>query len=197
MEEIDESLRSKPCRFTGKRHFKGTVTLLKASTVDRAKVIVNEIGNSKEDGEDWVEFRNLNADEPYNLANHHLSALKSGADPLSAKPAEQEDSLISFKEIADVWIPAGGVLLVLASDPLDESHPIAGGLNIKHKGVTWDATAKAYDIDDNTEHLPTGATSLYYVDDGFNIPDASTLLILRSAHDKFGPMPIYWMLTVV
>ena len=32
----------------GKRHFKGTVTLLTASKVDRTKVIVNEIGNSKE-----------------------------------------------------------------------------------------------------------------------------------------------------
>ena len=56
---------------------------------------------------------------------------------------------------------------MLASDPLAESHPIAGGLNIKHDGVTWDATAKEYDIDEDTEHLPTGATSLYYVDDGF------------------------------
>ena len=45
-----------------------------------AKVIVNEIGNSSKAGEDWVEFRNLSADEPYNLKNHHLSALKSGAD---------------------------------------------------------------------------------------------------------------------
>ena len=30
----------------GKRHFKGAVSLLSASTVDRSKVIVNEIGNS-------------------------------------------------------------------------------------------------------------------------------------------------------
>ena len=164
----------------GKRHFKGAVSLLSASTIDRSKVIVNEIGNSSEPGQDWVEFRNLNADEPYNLANHHLSEVKSGADPDSDKPAEQELSLISFKDVADVWIPAGGVLLVLASDPLAESHPIAGGLNIKHDGVTWDATAEEYEIDDDTEHIPTGATSLYYVDDGFDIPDASTLLILRS-----------------
>ena len=74
---------------------------------------------------------------------------------------------------------------MLASDPLAESHPIAGGLNIKHDGVTWDATAEEYDIDEDTEHIPTGATSLYYVAAGFDIPDASTLLILRSA-DKLG-----------
>ena len=169
----------------GKRHFKGAVTLLSASSVDRSKVIVNEIGNSSKTGEDWVEFRNLNADEPYNLKNNHLSALKPGADPDLDKPKEQEVSLINFKDI-DAWIPAGGVLLVLASDPLAESHPIAGGLNIKHDGVTWDATAEEYDIDDDTEHIPTGATSLYYVDDGFEIPDKSTLLILRSGHDSFG-----------
>ena len=123
---------------------------------------------------------------PITWKNHHLSEVKSGADPDSDKPKEQELSLISFKDVADVWIPAGGVLLVLASDPLAESHPIAGGLNIKHDGVTWDATAEEYDIDEDTEHLETGATSLYYVDDGFNIPDKSTLLILRSGHDSFG-----------
>ena len=61
---------------------------------------------------------------------------------------------------------------MLASDPLAESHPIAGGLNIKHDGVTWDATAEEYEIDDDTEHLPTGATSLYYVAANFSsIPD--------------------------
>ena len=47
-----------------------------------------------------------------------------------------------------------GVLLVLASDPDNaESHPIAAGLNIKHDGVTWDATAEEYDIDEDTERI--------------------------------------------
>ena len=104
---------------------------------------------------------------------------------MAADDKKLEAELINFKGI-DVWIPAGGVLLVLASDPLEESHPIAGGLNIKHKGVTWDATAKEYEIDDNTEHLPLGATSLYYVAAGFDIPDGDTLIILRNAHDKAG-----------
>ena len=64
--------------------------------------------------------------------------------------------------------------------------PIAGGLNIKHDGVTWDATAKEYDIDEDTEHIPTGATSLYYVAADFSsLPDVDTLIILRSA-DKRG-----------
>ena len=172
----------------GKRHFKGAVAPIPASKVDRSKVIVNEIGNSSKIGQDWVEFRNLSEDKPYNLKNHHLSYVKKGADPLSTKPKEQETSLINFKDI-DAWIPAGGVLLVLASDPLEESHPIAGGLNIKHEGVTWDATGEEYEIDDDTEHLPTGATSLYYVDAantaGFDIPTDDTLIILRSA-DKLG-----------
>ena len=32
----------------GSRHFKGAVTIVTASTIDRSKVIVNEIGNSSE-----------------------------------------------------------------------------------------------------------------------------------------------------
>ena len=158
----------------GKRHFKGPVSLLSASPVDRSKVIVNEIGNSETAGQDWVEFRNMSATEPYNLKNHHLSHVKGHGD---------EASLINFKD-TDAWIPAGGVLLVLASDPLNDAHPIAAGLNIKSEGVTWDASAKEYDIDVDTEHLPNGVKSFYYVDDGFDVPDGDTLIILRNAHDK-------------
>ena len=64
----------------GERHFKGTVTLLSASKVDRSKVIVNEIGHSSKAGHDWVEFRNVSGDA-YNLRNHHLSYVKKDAEP--------------------------------------------------------------------------------------------------------------------
>ena len=168
----------------GERHFKGTVTLLSASSVDRSKVIVNEIGNSKDDGQDWVEFRNVSGDA-YNLKNHHLSYVKKAADP-AGKAVDQETSMVNFKDI-DAWIPKDGVLLVLASDPDDDSHPIAGGINIKDSGITWDGAAKAYDIEDNTDRIPNGSQSLYYVDDGFDVHKADeTLIILRSAHDKLG-----------
>ena len=63
----------------GERHFKGTVSLLTASKVDRSKVIVNEIGHSKDGGHDWVEFRNVSGDA-YNLRNHQLSYVKKDAD---------------------------------------------------------------------------------------------------------------------
>ena len=69
--------------------------------------------------------------------------------PDGVKDNELETSLINFKDI-DAWIPAGGVLLVLASDPDNADHPIAGGINIKDAGITWDATAKEYDIEDDT-----------------------------------------------
>ena len=59
----------------GARHRGKTIgaRALTASSVDRTKVIVNEIGNSSGSGQDWVEFRNLSETEPYNLKNHHLS----------------------------------------------------------------------------------------------------------------------------
>ena len=161
----------------GKRHFKGAVTIVTASSVDRTKVIVNEIGHSSEIGQDWVEFRNVSGDA-YNLKNHHLSHVKTLTD---------EASLINFKDV-DVWIPKDGVMLVLASDPDNGNHPIAGGINIKDAGITWDGTAKAYDIEDDTDRIPNGAKSLYYIDAantaGFDIPTGDTLIILRNADNK-------------
>ena len=134
-------------------------------------------------GHDWVEFKNVSGDA-YNLKNHHLSRVKK-ADAPPTKAAEGEDSLINFKDV-DVWIPKDGVMLVLASDPEVGGHPIAGGINIKDKGVKWNGTTKSYEIEADTDHLNKGAKSLYYIDDGFDIPTDHTLLILRSAHDKFG-----------
>ena len=173
---FDQNLVGTP----GARHFKGAVSLVTASSVDRTKVIVNEIGNSATAGQDWVEFRNVSGDA-YNLKNHHLSYVK-GKDSTDA----DEASLINFKDV-DAWIPKDGVLLVLASDPDVDSHPIAGGINIKDAGIKWDATDamdKKYVIEDNTDRIPNGAKSLYYIDDGFALPDGDTLIILRNAHDK-------------
>ena len=171
----------------GSRHFRGAVAPLTASPVTRTKVIVNEIGNSSVAGQDWVEIRNVSGDA-YNLKNHHLSYVKKAEAP-PAKAADGETSLVNFKD-EDVWIPKDGILLVLASDPDNGNHPIAGGINIKDAGITWDATSKAYDIEDDTDRIPNGSHSLYYIDAantaGFELPDDDTLIILRSAHDKLG-----------
>ena len=164
----------------GARHFKGALTVVTQSTIDRAKVIVNEIGNSGATtaNHDWVEFKNVSGDA-YNLKDHMLSHVTA---------LDAEASLINFKGV-DVFIPKDGVMLVLASDPEAGGHPIAGGINIKDKGVVWNTTTKSYDIEDDTDHLNKGATSLYYVhnandENGFTLPDGDTLIILRSLHDK-------------
>ena len=81
---------------------------LTPSSVDRTKVIVNEIGNSDITGRDWVEFRNVSETDAYNLANHLLSYVQKAAVPNGVKDNELETSLINFKDV-DAWIPAGGV----------------------------------------------------------------------------------------
>ena len=171
----------------GTRSFRGAVTIVTASPVTRTKVILSEIGNLATDAHDWVEIQNVSGDA-YNLKNHHLSFVKK-ADAPPAKAADGETSLVNFKDV-DAWIPAGGVLLVLASDPDNDGHPIAGGINIKDKGIKWDGTSKMYMIEDGTDRIPNGAKSLYYIDaangNGFVLPDDDTLIILRSAHDKLG-----------
>ena len=171
----------------GMRSFRGIVKIVGPSTVDRKKVIVSEIGNLEGMDHDWVEIKNVSGDA-YNLKNHHLSFLKKATAP-PAKAADGETSLVNFKDV-DAWIPKDGVLLLVSSDPDSDSHPIAGGINIKDGGIKWDGTSKMYMIEDGTDRIPNGATSLYYIDaangNGFKLPDDDTLLILRSAHDKLG-----------
>ena len=148
----------------GAQHFKA-FTPLTASTIDRSKVIINEIGNHNNDDYDWIEIRNLTSGE-YNLKNHHISYVKHDKN--------EEVSLVNFKDV-DVKIPANGIILILATNPDKPMHPIAGGVNIKVAAI---------------DRVKKGVMSLYYIDNAngpkFALPDADTLIILRNAHDKTG-----------
>ena len=131
-----------------------------ASSVDRSLVIINEIGNHGGDTYDWVELRNVSSGE-INLKKWELSQVTSD---------KKDTQLVSFPDNDNHKIPAGGILLLVNSDPYrDTSHPLAAGVRI------------------NGGAEKTGLTARYYVDGGLKLADSGdTLLILRNANDKEG-----------
>ena len=135
-------------------------TPLTASAVDRTLVIINEIGNHSNDEYDWVELRNVSSGE-INLKKWELSQVTSD---------KKDSQLVSFPDNDNHKIPAGGILLLVNSDPYrDTSHPIAAGSRI------------------NGGAEKTGSTARYYVDGGLKLANSGdTLLILRNANDKEG-----------
>ncbi len=136
-------------------------TPLTASAVDRGQVIINEIGNHSGDQYDWIELRNVSSGE-VNLKKWELSQVTDD---------KKDTQLVSFPDNDNHKIAAGGILLIVNSDPYrDPDHPIAAGTRI------------------NTGNPEgTGMTSRYYVDSGLKLKDSGkTLLILRSANDKEG-----------
>ena len=126
------------------------------STIDRSQVVINEIGNNSNDSYDWIELRNVSSGE-INLKKWELSQVTDD---------KKDTALVSFPDNDDHKIPAGGILLLVNSDPYrDTSHPLAAGSRI------------------NGGAEKTGSTVRYYVDGGLKLKNSGkTLLIVRN-HD--------------
>ena len=129
-----------------------------ASDVPRSPIVFNELGNGKDDTNDWLELRNVTGDA-VSLKDWELSVVQDGK--------KEDTSLIVFP---DVSVPANGLLLITNSDPTAEGNVLAGGDDI--------ATAKVE---------VKGASHLYLVQSGLSLPDdGQFLLILRKAKEKLG-----------
>ena len=138
------------------------------TTVPYAPVIINEVGNSSDNNYDWFELRNVSTGE-VNLKKWQIGMINAGKD--------SEITLIEFPDNDNHKIPAGGILLVVAKDPFNDSnHPIAAGTRI------------------NGAHLETtGVNSRYYVagshdndkfdDHGF-AGENNFLLVVRNRNDR-------------
>ncbi len=131
-----------------------------AATIDRSQAIISEIGNHSGDQYDWLELRNKSNGE-VNLKNWELSQVTSD---------KKDTALVTFPNNDNHKIPAGGVLLIVNTDPYrNTGHPLAAGTRINGGGEK------------------TGSTARYYVDSGLKLKDGEeTLLILRNANDKEG-----------
>ena len=126
------------------------------------KVIINEVGNYRDDTLDWIELRNV-SDAEQNIKNWRLTHAHAGTDD----DPRMEDVLITFPEIK---IPAGEVLLFVTTAPSDTD--LAEGFNIE--------------IDKGSQRRGYGPHKYRILSD-LDIPEiTSGFLILRSKpEDKY------------
>ena len=160
------------------------VKVLTATSIPRSPVIFNEIANrgSGNTAYEWIELRNV-SDGEANLKNWQISIVTA---------VNSDKEFFNFYD-KDIKVPAGGVLLLVTSDPSDNpDHPLAAGFNIEKgadnqaRGVN--ANSPRYLImkksakDDNDQR---GLKSTYA--DGEGLPNnGEFVLILRNGLDKEG-----------
>ena len=149
----------------GGRHFVGYIPLT-ATSVPRDKFVINEIGNNSDDAYDWVELRNVSAENQNLRKIWRLSQVTKKDDDTG-----DDKALATFDDTKDYIVEAGAVVLIVNSDPYrDPDHPLAAGFRVN-----------------GTREETTGVTSRYYVDAGLklqNVADTQTLLILRNSNDN-------------
>ena len=159
--------------------------VLTTTTIPRSPVIFNEIANrgAGNTAYEWIELRNV-SDAEANLKNWQISIVTA---------VDSDKEFFNFYD-KDIKIPAGGVLLLVTSDPSEnDDHPLAAGYNIE-KGADNQANGvnatdsprylimKKSENDDNDKR---GLKSTYA--DGEGLPNnGEFVLILRNGLDKEG-----------
>ena len=107
------------------------VTLLKPdgrTGVPANRIVINEVANRSNANKayEWIELRNV-SDGTVNLKNYKISAVTA---------VDTDTEIIGFG--GDLNVPAGGILLVLASDPVyNRAHPIHIGTGVQHTVQTF------------------------------------------------------------
>ncbi len=135
-------------------------------TVPSIEVLINEIGNSSTDANDWVELMNTTNKE-VNLKKWELNIVRAGDS------GPEETQLVSFPDNDNTKLPAKGILLITHSDPTASGNDLAAGVAINKAAA---------------DRVKRGVQSLYYVDSKLVLPNDNSKynLILRNANDKEG-----------
>ena len=129
-------------------------------------LIFNEISNRSNKAHEWIELRNKSGGE-INPKNWQISIVTAvGSDT----------AFFTFPNNDNAKIKAGGILLLVASDPSgDPSHPLAAGWN-----VAKNAANQVNGVNANSPRYLVGAF-------GSNgLPKEDFVLILRSHNNKRG-----------
>ena len=142
-----------------------------ATTVPYKDVIINEVGNLSGTAYDWIELRNVNPDAGVNIKNWHIGSISAKAD---------DKILVKFPDDNHYTIPAGGVILVVATDPYDDTdHPILAGTKWNKGQARLETPAAS-----STYYVAAGADDTF---DNDGLGDGKYLLVLRSGYDKAKP----------
>ena len=145
-----------------------------ASTL-RQNVYISEIGNSSEDGYDWVELYNA-TDGVINLKKWELSVVTGNG---------VERSLFRFPDNDSHRLPGKSFLVIASTDPKNSDNDLAAGIDITKKGVdqtgkglgTWIGGGSGNDKNIN---------ALYTVR-SFSLPNSGKMnIILRHDQGKMG-----------
>ena len=105
----------------GRSNTIGQATPPLRTNVPNSPVIFHEVANRRDQTLEWIELKNVSGGT-VNLRNYHISYV-DGVD--SEKP------LYTFPNNNNTQIPAGGLLLLVDTDPrYNDDHPVAVGRNI-------------------------------------------------------------------
>ncbi len=136
-----------------------------AKTVPSQQVLINEIGNSSSNANDWVELKNISGSEQ-NLRKWELTLV------MSVDGSPKETQLVSFPDNDNVKLAADGILLISNSDPTASGNDLAAGVAINKAAA---------------DRVKRGVQSMYYIDSNLVLPNSGKYnLILRNANDKEG-----------
>ena len=127
------------------------------SYVAMDKVIFNEFRNVENDTHDWIELKNI-SDKEVSLKDYEISMV--------ASEGEHRDIDRDIVAFPDWTLPAGGILLILNTDPSEND--LLRGQNLE-----------------NPNHNPD-LRPWSLIRPEMILPDTPYLLILRSARDKNG-----------
>ena len=143
-------------------------------------IIFNEIANRSDTDKayEWIELRNV-SDAEANLKNWQISITTT---------MKEDKEFFNFYD-KDIKVAAGGILLLVASDPTgNPDHPLAGGWNVE-KGANdqangINANSPRYLVMKAAEKDEDGQRGLRMAD---GLPDGGKfVLILRTGNDKEG-----------
>ena len=148
----------------GAQHFEGRPTT--SETTATYGVVINEVGNNTGDSYDWIELLNTGTTDA-ELKNWEITQITEITD---TPGTYTETALVTIPDVSHK-IPAGGILLVVNSDPYrDPDHPVAAGTIINS---------------DKLREQTTGISSRYYVSSGLKLRDDGKMaLLVRDANNK-------------
>ena len=133
-----------------------------SSPIHQDRIVFNEIRNAEDDVNDWLELKNI-SEEPVSLKDWEISIVTHSPIKQVNTPeaAGKDEDIVAFP---DYTLPAGGVLLILNTDP-SETQLVSG----------QDITDAEHDLD---------AYPQYLIASEMRLSDTPYLLILRSARDQ-------------
>ena len=131
--------------------------ILRPTPINQRRVIFNEIRNTEDDKNDWLELKNI-SNESVDLKMWEISIVNS-----RGRSADKDVDIVTFPEYT---LPAGGVLLITNTDPSETD--LISGQNIENPN--------------SKRYVPPQ----YLIAPEMKLPSTPYLLILRSATDKNG-----------